>query len=107
VFRDNMIQVRVDGGDHARNITWTNNDFDDYRGYDLDGDGIGDVPYELRSLSSQLTGRFPDLEFFRGTPAFAAIDIASHVMPLFRTSTVLVDETPSMRGIAEETTRAR
>jgi len=106
-FRHNMSQVRVDGGDHTRGVVWEGNDFDDYRGYDMDGDGTGDVPYELRSYSTQLTGRYPDLAFLRGTPALSMIEVSSHVMPLFRPRTVLVDERPSTRDLTEEMNRAR
>lgn len=98
VFRDNLTQVRVDGGEHARNVIWAENDFDDYRGYDLDGDGYGDVPYELRSFSTTLVGRHPEIAFFRGTPALAAVDLAGYVMPLFQPKTILVDPKPSMMG---------
>lgn len=98
VFRSNLSQVRVDGGEHARSVTWLENDFDDYRGYDLDGDGYGDVPYELRSFSTTLVGRYPEIAFLRGTPALAAVDLAGHVMPLFQPKTILVDPKPSMLG---------
>jgi hypothetical protein len=63
--------VRVDGGGDALGIEWDRNDWDDYRGYDLDGDGVGDVPYELRSLSNELRARYPDLAFFDGSPTVA------------------------------------
>ena len=53
-FRDSQVQVQVDGRGDARQAVWRSNDFDDYAGYDLDGDGTGDVPYELRSLASDL-----------------------------------------------------
>ncbi len=42
---DNTTQVRVDGGGNAMGVTWSGNYFDDYAGYDLDDDGVGDVPY--------------------------------------------------------------
>ena len=38
----------------------------EHAGFDLDGDGIGDLPYELRSLTAQLAARHPALAFFRG-----------------------------------------
>jgi nitrous oxidase accessory protein len=50
-FRDSQVQVQVDGRGDAREALWLGNQFDDYAGYDLDGDGTGDVPYELRSLA--------------------------------------------------------
>jgi nitrous oxidase accessory protein len=99
VFRDNQVQVAVQGGGHVRDVEWLGNDFDDYVGYDLDGDGVGDVPYELRRLSTQLVDRQPQLAFFRGTPALAATDAASHLLPLFAPKTVLVDPKPAVGGL--------
>jgi nitrous oxidase accessory protein len=96
-FRDNLAQVRVDGGDNAMAVEWRGNDFDDYRGYDFDGDGIGDVPYELRSLSLQMTTRHPNLQFLRGTPSLWLLDASSEVLPLFQPDLILVDPTPAVR----------
>ena len=107
VFRDNLVQVRIDGGRDAASVEFAGNDFDDYRGYDLDDDGTGDVPYELRSLSTQLIGRYPDLAFFRGTPTLSLVDLSSQVMPIFRPRTVLVDRTPATRDPRKERRRAR
>jgi nitrous oxidase accessory protein len=96
VFADNQSQVRVEGGGDALAVRWQGNDFDDYVGYDLDGDGFGDVPYQLRSLSGDLVSRFPVLEFHRGSLTLALIDAVSHLFPLFRPRTVLVDPRPRM-----------
>ncbi len=98
-FRDNGKQVRVDGGGDALGIEWAYNDFDDYAGYDLDGDGIGDVPYELRSLSTQLTDRYPGLAFFQGTPVLALIEVAGRVLPVFSTPVILRDAHPRMTAL--------
>jgi nitrous oxidase accessory protein len=106
-LRDNVHQVRVGGGGNATKITWRGNHFDDYQGYDLDGDGRGDVPYTLRSLSSQLTSRHPDLAFFRGAPVLALTDLAGHVMPLFAPATILEDEAPRMLPPSDGGSRAR
>lgn len=93
-FADNGVQVRVDGGGDATGALWTGNYFDDYAGYDLDGDGIGDVPYELRSLSNELVARTPNLALFRGTPALALVDAATHLDPLYQPAAVLIDRAP-------------
>jgi nitrous oxidase accessory protein len=74
--------VRVDGGGDALGNEWASNDFDDYAGYDLDHDGVGDVPYELRDLADGLVARSTDLTFFTGTPALALVSLAGHVVPL-------------------------
>jgi nitrous oxidase accessory protein len=95
-FRDNLQQVRVDGGGDALDAVWRGNDFDDYVGYDLDGDGFGDVPYELRSLSNRLIGTYPSLAFLYGTPTLALVEAISFIVPLFQPRTLLVDPAPRM-----------
>jgi nitrous oxidase accessory protein len=93
---DNQVQVRVDGGGDATAVLWRGNYFDDYTGYDLDDDVVGDVPYELRSLSNDLTASHPGLALFRGMPALALVDAAAHLDPLYQPHPVLVDRTPRM-----------
>jgi nitrous oxidase accessory protein len=96
VFRDNGSPVRVEGRGDARDAEWRGNDFDDYMGYDLDGDGVGDVPYELRSLVGQLVAHNPSLAFFRGSPVLALVELVGRVVPLFQATTILVDPAPRM-----------
>ncbi len=100
LFHDNQTQVRVEGRGDATDAEWQGNDWDDYLGYDLDGDGVGDVPHELRGLVDQLTARNPDLAFFRGTPAMALVELIGRVVPLFRPQTLLVDLEPRLTGLA-------
>ena len=66
----------------------------DYEGYDLDRDGIGDVAYEVKALSSELTDARPALKFFRGTAAMGVVDAVSHALPLLAAQKLLVDTEP-------------
>jgi nitrous oxidase accessory protein len=100
-FGANDAQTRIDGGGDAMAVTWRGNWFDDYAGYDLDGDGTGDVPYELRSFTGQLVARRPELGFLHGTPALAMADAAAHLDPLFHPKTLLVDTAPRMAPVTE------
>ncbi|CAN5881655.1 nitrous oxide reductase family maturation protein NosD [soil metagenome] len=95
-FADNQIQVAVDGGGDAMDVTWRGNYFDDYAGYDLDGDGIGDVAYEEHALSNELTSSHPELALFRGTPALALVDAAAHLDPMYVRKPLLSDPAPRM-----------
>jgi nitrous oxidase accessory protein len=97
-FRDNAIQVKVGADGDALDSLWTGNHFDDYQGYDLDGDGRGDVPYVLRSLSGQLQSRHPDLSLFRGSPVLAMTDLVGHLVPLFAPKTLVADPAPRLRA---------
>jgi nitrous oxidase accessory protein len=93
---DNQVAVRVDGRGDALAVTWDGNYFDDYVGYDLDGDGVGDVPYEPRSLSGDLVRRYPELAFFRGAPSLELTDAVTHLVPLLQPPTLLRDPHPRM-----------
>ncbi|MFN8642683.1 MAG: nitrous oxide reductase family maturation protein NosD [Candidatus Binatia bacterium] len=103
-FRDNLTQVESRGGTTALDAEWRGNDFDDYAGYDFDGDGYGDVPYELRSMTANLISRYPGLAYFRGGLALAAVDAVNHIVPLFKPTTLLVDERPRMRAPVSDAT---
>ncbi|MDX1649216.1 MAG: NosD domain-containing protein, partial [Myxococcota bacterium] len=95
-FRGNRALVRVEGRGDARAAEWRGNVYDDYRGYDLDGDGVGDLPYELRSLSGQLVGNHPHLAFFEGTAAMTVVEWLGRLVPLLRPKTLLVDPAPRL-----------
>jgi nitrous oxidase accessory protein len=105
-FLDDAATVQVDGGGDASDVAWSGNYFDDYTGYDLDGDGTGDVPYELRSLAVDLTDRTPALAFFRDTPALGVADAITRLVPIDLRRTLLVDPAPRMRAHSWEDLRA-
>jgi nitrous oxidase accessory protein len=97
-FQGNTDHVRVDGNGDALGVTWLRNYFDDYAGYDLDGDGFGDVAHEVRRLSGDLVQRSPQLAFLRGTPALWLADVVSSVAPLFPPRKILSDPRPRMQN---------
>ncbi|MBL9077275.1 MAG: nitrous oxide reductase family maturation protein NosD [Planctomycetes bacterium] len=99
-FRDNGAVVKVGGQGDALGCTFAGNHYDGYRGYDLDGDGRGDVPFEFRRLSTQLEGRYPELALLHGAPAMAMVDLVGEVMPLFQPRQLLRDAAPRMRPVA-------
>ncbi len=102
-FRDLQASVRVEGGGDALGVTWRGNYFDDYAGYDLDRDGVGDLPYESRSLASELTARVPALAFFHGTPALGLVEAIGRIVPLFEPRLILVDPAPRVAPHKEMT----
>jgi nitrous oxidase accessory protein len=105
-FRDQHQQVSVDGGGDAREAAWIGNYYDDYAGYDLDGDGVGDLPYELRSFTGALVAREPSLRFFRGSLAIWLIERIGQAVPLFPARTLLVDAQPRMHPAGAGALRA-
>ena len=73
------------------------NRYSDYEGYDLDEDGVGDVAYEVKALSSELTESRPALKFFHGTAAMGLVDVVARAMPMLASHKLLVDPAPLAR----------
>jgi nitrous oxidase accessory protein len=99
-FREFQSLARVEGRSDPRGVTWSENHFDEYAGYDLDADGFGDVPYEFRSIDSLLAGTHPELAFFRGAPALLLAEAITRIVPLFEPRALAVDPRPRMRARA-------
>ncbi len=97
-IRNNASVIEVDGGGDALSVDVRGNHFSDYEGYDLDRNGIGDVAYEVKALSSELTESHPALKFFRGTPAMGLIDAVAHAVPVLSSRRLLVDPEPRMEA---------
>ncbi len=97
-FRDNAETVTVDGGGDALACDVRGNHFSDYEGYDLDGDGVGDVPYRVSALSSELADEHPALQFFHGTAAMQLVDAIAHAIPVLDGRTILADAAPRVRA---------
>ncbi len=99
-FARNSRQLAVRGGGDATGINWIHNYFDTYQGYDMVGDGWGDIPHEMRSTSEQLIGNYPDVEFFTNTPVLFLIETASRIAPLYQPQLLMRDEQPLIQPVA-------
>lgn len=95
-FHRNAVTVEVDGGGDALGLNLQGNHWSDYAGYDLDHDGIGDVAFEIKKLSSDLTEAHPELKLLQGTLALGLVDAVAHALPVFATQKILVDPAPAM-----------
>ncbi|MEQ9617116.1 MAG: nitrous oxide reductase family maturation protein NosD [Phycisphaerales bacterium] len=70
------------------------NYWSDYAGFDLDGDGYGDVAYEPRSLFGAMLAREPNLRLFVHSPAQRAIEFTARALPELRPEPTLIDRGP-------------
>jgi nitrous oxidase accessory protein len=93
-FHQNAVMIEVDGGGDAMFVAMKGNRYSDYEGYDLDADGVGDVAYEVKALSSELTESRPALKFFHGTAAMGLLDAVARSMPMLASHKLLVDPAP-------------
>jgi len=96
--RDNGATIEVDGGGDALGCDVRGNHFAEYEGYDLDGDGAGDVPFRVTALSSELADQHPSLKFFHGTMAMHLVDAIAVAVPVLESHTLLEDRAPLFRA---------
>ena len=103
-FFENLEQVSVLGAGTFEGNDFTpsgrGNFWSDYTGYDLDGDGFGDVPYRAQSLFENLLDRQKNLRLFLFSPAQQTIELAARALPVFRPRPKLEDSAPRMQAIS-------
>ncbi|WP_273565536.1 nitrous oxide reductase family maturation protein NosD [Maribacter halichondriae] len=75
-----------------------NNYWSSYTGYDLDKDGIGDVPYRPVKLFSYIVNRTPETIVLLRSLFMDIIDFSEKVSPVF-TPDNLVDASPMMKKV--------
>jgi nitrous oxidase accessory protein len=70
---------------------WSN-----YLGWDRNGDGSGDVPYEASDLVDRLIWKYPAVKLLLNSPAVQTLRLVARQFPLLR-ATSIVDQHPRMR----------
>ncbi len=93
-FQGNITQVVVEGGKTANRNHWEGNYWDDYEGFDRDGDGVGDTPYALYDYADRLWMDVPPAQFFKGSPLLEVLDFLERLAPLSAPDLMVRDERP-------------
>jgi len=90
-FSNNTFDVSTNTSKNAN--LFLNNFWDKYKGYDLDNDKKGDVPYRPVSLFSLVVERVPEAVVLTGSFLVELLDAAEKIIPVFTPET-LVDNSP-------------
>ncbi len=95
-FIGNSFNVATDAKtDHN---TYHHNYWDDYEGYDLDKDGIGDVPHRPVNLFSYLVSRIDESIILLRSSFIEVLNFTERMAPAV-TPTNLIDKEPMMRPV--------
>ncbi|MCK0507794.1 nitrous oxide reductase family maturation protein NosD [Aromatoleum anaerobium] len=95
-FIGNREQVRYVA---ARDELWgvkDGNYWSNYLGWDRNGDGHGDVPYEANDMVDRLSWRHPMMKLLLASPAVQTLRLVGQQFPLLRAPSI-VDPKPRMR----------
>ena len=97
IFEGNLTHVsyggRGDNNNNERNF-WHGNFWDDYQGFDRNGDGVGDRTHELYSYADQIWIEMPVARFFRSSPVMELLDFLERLAPFSKPDLILRDEKP-------------
>jgi nitrous oxidase accessory protein len=97
---DNLIDVRPLGRQLSAGMRWSRagrgNFWSQYRGYDANADGIGDLPHQVEQVMDALIRRSPLAQAFLYTPAHLALEAAARMFPLYRQQALVIDAHPLM-----------
>jgi nitrous oxidase accessory protein len=94
----------INNGEHVRyvatrDVTWGQhggNFWSNYLGWDRDGNGYGDVPYEVSDVVDRLVTRYPFVRLLDSSPVMQTLRMIARQFPVLRVATI-IDPAPAMR----------
>ncbi len=72
------------------------NYWDDYEGFDRNGDGIGDRPYNYYAYADKIWLLNPNVKFFYGSPVISILNFLAKLAPFSEPVLLLSDKHPKM-----------
>ena len=96
-FDNNLTQVFISAPGVGEANFWRGNRWSDYQGFDRDGDGIGDTPYELWLYADRIWMELPKAKFFANSPSLELLDFLERLAPFSSPNLILRDSLPRLR----------
>lgn len=83
------------GSDIHKN-NWLENYWDNYEGFDINNDNIGDSSHKLYQYVDKLWSYNPELRFFYGSPVISMLNVLAKLAPFTQPIYLLEDKKPVM-----------
>jgi len=93
-FVDNFFNVATNSRQNENRFE--GNYWSDYRGYDLDRDGVGDTPFRPMKIFGLWVSKYPELVVLLGSPVISFLEVAEKVFPVLTPKT-LQDSRPLLK----------
>ncbi|MDX8367420.1 nitrous oxide reductase family maturation protein NosD [Cytobacillus sp. IB215665] len=97
-FMGNVAQIKLITEEKG----FYNNYWDDYRSFDLSGDGIGEIPYKTGSMYNEILSRQPYIQFYFESPAIKMWTTVESMVPSLSVANI-VDPFPLVEPISIST----
>lgn len=95
-FSHNLSTVAISAAGAGSAYRWRANQWDDYQGFDRDGDRFGDTAHEVLLHADRIWMETPMATFFRNSPALELLDLLERLAPFSSPLRVLVDPRPRL-----------
>ena len=103
IIKDNTIMGNIEDivndsrGSKTNENEILGNYWDNYVGFDRDGDNVGDTPHKVYQYADQLWVYNPDVKFFYGSPVISLLNFLAKLAPFTKPLFLLEDEKPKVR----------
>ncbi len=105
-FIDNEEQIKFVA---ANDVEWgrtQGNYWSNYSGWDQNGDGVGDFPYEANDVVDRLNWQYPLVKLLLSSPSIQTLRFVAKQFPILRAPSI-VDKHPRMRPLNQDWRRWR
>ena len=103
IIKDNTVMGNIEDvvndsrGAKTNDNVIVNNYWDNYAGFDRDGDNYGDTPHKVYQYADQLWVYNPDVKFFYGSPVISLLNFLAKLAPFTKPVFLFEDEKPKVR----------
>ncbi len=103
IIKDNRIMGNIEDivndsrGSKTNENEIVGNYWDNYAGFDRDGDNTGDTPHRVYQYADQLWIYNPNVKFFYGSPVISLLNFLAKLAPFTKPIFLLEDEKPKVR----------
>lgn len=103
IIKNNIIKGNIEDivndsrGSKTNENEIVGNYWDNYAGFDRNGDNIGDTSHKVYQYADQLWVYNPDVKFFYGSPVISLLNFLAELAPFTEPMFLLEDEKPKVR----------